>query len=316
MNDGFVQSDIENRLLKDGDYWYLDALISYDIEFNKPKEVLLDIGGEFWRCEIDPVIRISKDTIYLFDLVNGDDLQFSYYGSYEYYPNTTTLVVTPISNKKFSTCSISSRIIAYRGDSFVVEWNDVDTGYRALFKVVDYAAMLQKEVDVRMEKVFAESGEVDESKVADLLIGEWSNVTELGYDNADYTELCCVDSVCGKLYTYPGSNYNLIFCKDGVLQKVYSDLDPSSGCEYMAVKLSWHYDSGNNLLTIVDNMGRSCAYTIKAINDNHLVWDYTVISTDKATYEIVETTYWREGFKRSHYFTDKLRIIDVYGLNL
>lgn len=310
--DDFDRSDIENRLLSDGNYWYLDALIAYDIEFDRAKEVHFDIGGEFWESEIEPVIRISKDTIYLFDLGGGDNLRFTTYGSYEYYPNTTTLEVVPNSNEKHSCHSISAKIIAYRDDSFVVEWSGVNAGYRALFRVVDYAAMSQKEVDVRMSKVFAETGAVNSDRVPELILGEWSCETVLEYGDSDYKNLLSVAAVCGKIYSYPGPSYSYIFYEDGTLLEVYSvdntEDDVPSEKEYEVFKHSWNYDIKSNMLTITNYRGKSKTYYIIAINDRHLVWDYSKAVIAKATSKIVDTRFYRDGYRRTAKYVDMMDI--------
>ena len=77
----------------------------------------------------------------------------------------------------------------------------------------------------------------------------------------------------------------------------YSDAEPGID-EVVTYHQSWSYDAENNKMTIVDQYGETWVYTIVALGDDWLIWDYDEVKRDYDTNEVKKILHLRDGYWR------------------
>ena len=282
-------------------YWYLDALLKYNEDYSEVVELLSDIGGKPWLEEFEPVVCITKDKVSRYALTEGGDVVVEQVGDLEFYPRVSKLFVDWKSEDGSVVETFEANFLAYIDNSFVVEWQSEGENFRALFKVIDYQVLKNRGADVKVDRLVAQAGEFDAKSVEERIIGEWQGSVRLEYDDC-YTEVCRIHQMPGEMYWVPyaprfGGSYT--FLEDGTItyEVSYSDAEPGID-EVVTYHQSWSYDAENNKMTIVDQYGETWVYTIVALGDDWLIWDYDETQRDYNTNEVEEILHLRDGYWR------------------
>lgn len=107
----------------------------------------------------------------------------------------------------------------------------------------------------------------------------------------------------GEMYWVPyaprfGGSYT--FLEDGTITYEVSYFDDETGNdEVVTYHQSWSYDAENNKMTIVDQYGETWVYTIVALSDDLLIWDYDEVKRDYDTNEVKKILHLRDGYWRA-----------------
>ena len=282
-------------------YWYLDALLKYNEDYNEGVELWSDIGGKPWLEELEPVVYITKDKVSRYALTEGGDVVVEQVGDLEFYPRVSKLFVDWKSEDGSVVKAFEANFLAYTDDSFVVEWQSEGVNFRALFKMIDYQVLENRGADVKVDRLVAQAGELDPKSVEERIIGEYSGSIRLEYDDC-YAEVCRIHQMPGEMYWAPyaprfGGSYT--FSEDGTITYEVLCADYESGIdEVVTYRQTWSYDAENNKMTIVDQYGETWVYTIVALSDDWLIWDYDEVRRDYNTNEIKEINHLRDGYCR------------------
>ena len=282
-------------------YWYLDALLKYNEDYSEVVELLSDIGGKPWLEEFEPVVCITKDKVSRYALTEGGDVVVEQVGDLEFYPRVSKLFVDWKAEDGSVVETFEANFLAYIDNSFVVEWQSKGENFRALFKMIDYEVLKNRGADVKVDRLVAQAGEFDAKSVEERIIGEWQGSVRLEYDDC-YTEVCRIHQMPGEMYWVPyaprfGGSYT--FLEDGTITYEVSYFDDETGIdEVVTYHQSWSYDAENNKMTIVDQYGETWVYTIVALSDDWLIWDYDETERDYNTHEVEEILHLRDGYWR------------------
>ena len=167
--------------------------------------------------------------------------------------------------------------------------------------MIDYEVLKNRGADVAVDRLVAQAGEFDAKSVEERIIGEWQGSVRLEYDDC-YTEVCRIHQMPGEMYWVPyaprfGGSYT--FLEDGTItyEVSYSDAEPGID-EVVTYHQSWSYDAENNKMTIVDQYGETWVYTIVALGDDWLIWDYDETQRDYNTHEVEDILHLRDGYWR------------------
>ena len=282
-------------------YWYLDALLKYNEDYSEVVELLSDIGGKPWTEELEPVVCITKDKVSRYALTEGGDVVVEQDGDLEFYPRVSKLFVDWKAEDGSVVETFEANFLAYTDDSFVVEWQSEGENFRALFKMIEYQVLKNRGADVKVDRWVAQAGEFDAKSVEERIIGEWQGSVRLEYDDC-YAEVCRIHQMPGEMYWVPyaprfGGSYT--FLEDGTItyEVSYSDAEPGID-EVVTYHQSWSYDAENNKMTIVDQYGETWVYTIVALSDDWLIWDYDEVKRDYDTNEVKKILHLRDGYWR------------------
>ena len=278
-------------------FWYLDALMGYNSDFSKVKEIFSQIGGDPWQEQIEPVVQIRGEEVARWELVSGNDLQVTQSGSIEYYSRAALFYINLSSSQSHASLSIDGKILAYTDDSIVVEWQSNDNYYRALLKRIDESVMTFKEASLKLDAMLQEAGELNREAVESLLVGTWIGDTRLEYDE-NYEAICFVHELCGLTGWTPNpprfeGAYTVN--ADGTMSMSFETEFPPF--ETVTYNQTWSYDKESNTLTVVDHRANTWELSVVALSDKWLFVDY-VENTKNENGEITKTRYLRDGFKR------------------
>ena len=285
-------------------YWYLDALLKYNEDYSEVVELLSDIGGKPWLEEFEPVVYITKDKVLRYALTEGGDVVVEQVGDLEFYPRVSKFFVDWKAEDGSVVETFEANFLAYTDDSFVVEWQSEGENFRALFKMVDYEVLEYRGADVKVDRLVAQAGEFDAKSVKKRIIGEWRGSVRLEYDYY-YTEVCRIHAMPGKVYWVPMPprfDGSYIFHEDGTIThqvlwpgEPFTDHDEDT---YVTYHQSWSYSPKSNKMTIVDHYGETWVFTIVALGDDWLIWDYDETERDYNTNEVEEILHLRDGYWR------------------
>lgn len=284
-----------------GHCWYLDALLKYNEDYSKVVEILSDIGGKPWAEDLEPVVCITKDKVSRYALTEGGDVVVEQDGDLEFYPRVSKLFVDWKAEDGSVVETFEANFLAYTDDSFVVEWQSEGENFRALFKMIEYQVLKNRGADIKVDRWVAQAGEFDAKSVEERIIGEWHGSVRLEYDDC-YTEVCRIHQMPGEMYWVPyaprfGGSYT--FLEDGTIAYEVSYFDDETGIdEVVTYHQSWSYDAENNKMTIVDQYGETWVYTIVALSDDLLIWDYDEVKRDYDTNEVKKIHHLRDGYWR------------------
>ena len=282
-------------------YWYLDALLKYNEDYSEVVELLSDIGGKPWLVEFEPVVCITKDKVSRYALTEGGDVVVEQVGDLEFYPRVSKFFVDWKAEDGSVVETFEANFLAYTDDSFVVEWQSEGENFRALFKMIDYEVLKNRGAEIKVDRLVAQAGEFDAKSVEERIIGEWQGSVRLEYDDC-YTEVCRIHQMPGEMYWVPyaprfGGSYT--FLEDGTItyEVSYSDAEPGID-EVVTYHQSWSYSPKSNKMTIVDQYGETWVYTIVALSDDLLIWDYDEVKRDYDTNEVKKILHLRDGYWR------------------
>ena len=278
-------------------FWYLDALMGYNSDFSKVKEIFSQIGGDPWQEQIEPVVQIRGEEVARWELVSGNDLQVTQSGSIEYYSRAALFYINLSSSQSHASLTIDGKILAYTDDSIVVEWQSNNNYYRALLKRIDESVMTFKEASLKLDAMLQEAGELNRETVESLLVGTWVGDTRLEYDE-NYEAICFVDELCGLTGWTPNpprfeGAYTVN--ADGTMSMSFeTNQEPFETVKY---NYTWSYASDTNTLTVVDPWDTTWELEVVALSDKWLFVDYAE-NRKNENGEITQTRYLRDGFKR------------------
>jgi hypothetical protein len=278
-------------------FWYLDALMGYNSDFSKVKEIFSQIGGDPWQEQIEPVVQIRGEEVARWELVSGNDLQVTQSGSIEYYSRAALFYINLSSSQSHASLTIDGKILAYTDDSIVVEWQSNNNYYRALLKRIDESVMIFKEASLKLDAMLQEAGELNREAVESLLVGTWVGDTRLEYDE-NYEAICFVDELCGLTGWTPNpprfeGAYTVN--ADGTMSMSFeTNQEPFETVKY---NYTWSYASDTNTLTVVDPWDTTWELKVVALSDKWLFVDYVEINSDSNGAE-TGRRYLRDVFKR------------------
>ena len=267
-------------------------------------ELLSDIGGKPWLEEFEPVVCITKDKVSRYALTEGGDVVVEQVGDLEFYPRVSKLFVDWKAEDGSVVETFEANFLAYIDNSFVVEWQSKGENFRALFKMIDYEVLEYRGADVKVDRLVAQAGELDTRSVKKRIIGEWRGSVRLEYDYY-YTEVCRIHALPGKVYWFPMTprfDGSYIFHEDGTIThevlwpgEPFTDHDEDT---YVTYHQSWSYSPKSNKMTIVDHYGETWVFTIVALGDDWLIWDYDEVKRDYDTNEVKKILHLRDGYWR------------------
>ena len=287
-------SEFNTEDIKWSVYWYLDAKMEYDDNFESVTKILSEIGGEPWQEELETVVCITEDMVQRFALLENNDLDVAQQGTLEFYPRLLTLFVDMEAQNGYDTVALEAKLLAYTDDYFVIEWQEGDVNLRALFKKTNSKMMVLKEAELKMGDLLESVSPLDKSRVEELITGKWVGSTMLRYDSADYTKITHVDKLSGKSDWSPfppGLGGPYTFSADGTMTYSFeADYPPFDTVTY---NYTWSYDSEKNILAVVDENGKKVSYSLLAVDDKWLIWDF-----EDVLFNDGEAQYIRQAFER------------------
>lgn len=275
-------------------YWYLDAKMEYDTNFESVTKIVSEIGGEPWQEELETVVYITNDMVQRFALLENNELDVAQQGTLEFYPRMATLFVDMEAQNGYDVVALEAKLLAYTNDYFVIEWQDEGINLRALFKRTNHQMMQLKEAELRFGTLLESVSPLDKSRVEELIVGKWLGSTMLQYDSADYASIIGVYELFGEhdLAPYPpGFGGPYTFSADGTM--TYSFEMEIPPFETVTLTYTWSYDSQKNDLVVVDENGKSVSHSLIAVDDNWLIWDFEEVYLGHD-----ETEYIRQAFAR------------------